>query len=730
MQKKVIQCNMADEVEDLYKKLLESDTCKALLKKHLTKDVFEELKDKKTALGGTLADCIRSGCENLDSSVGIYACDPEAYTVFAPVLDPVVKDYHHIPEKKKIHHPSPDFGNLDKVKFEDLDPDGKYVLSTRIRVGRSHAGFPFPPILTKEQREEMEHKTVEALNTMTEDLQGAYHAIADMDQDTKDQLTNEHFLFNDSDRFLKSAGGYNNWPTGRGIFYNEAKSFLVWVNEEDHLRVISMQKGGDLGAVYGRLVRAVKVLEEKLTFATDERLGYLTFCPSNLGTTLRASVHVKIPNVAMQTDFNAVCDKYHLQARGIHGEHTRSEGGVYDISNKRRLGHTEIAAVTEMYHGVRELIKMEKNMSWRPETLEEMVEHFHNNKHCKMLVKKHLTSDLVERYKGKKITHGGLADCIRSGAWNLDSQVGLYAIDPEAYTVYADLFHTVIHEYHMLKSHEDIQHPEVNFGKLEKLKLGNLDPDGAIVVSTRIRASRNLDDFGFPFMISSEDRLAVEAKIVDVLNSLDGDMKGTYHSLSSLDHDTQENLIKEHVLFRLDNRFRSAVGHANMGVEGRGVFFNEDKTFVVWVNEEDHMQVICMQKGGDFAAVYTRLVKGIRALEDKLFVMRDERLGFVNFCPTNLGTGLRASVLVTVPRLSERKDFNRICNKYKLQARGLHGEHTEGGQGGVFDISNKRRLGITEKALVTEVYKGTKEIIKMEKDLAAGKSISASCTII
>ncbi|KAL1446103.1 hypothetical protein MTO96_044684 [Rhipicephalus appendiculatus] len=106
------------------------------------------------------------------------------------------------------------------------------------------------------------------------------------------------------------------------------RPFLVWVNEEDHLRIISMQKGGDLKEVYGRLVTAVKEIEKKLPFARDDRFGYLTFCPTNLGT---------------------------------RGEHTESEGGVYDISNKRRLGLTEYQAVREMQDGVLELIKLERD---------------------------------------------------------------------------------------------------------------------------------------------------------------------------------------------------------------------------------------------------------------------------------------------------------------------------------------------------------------------------------
>ncbi|KAI8740875.1 arginine kinase, partial [Biomphalaria glabrata] len=212
-------------------------------------------------------------------------------------------------------------------------------------------------------RIQMEQNSVEALNALSGELKGTYYPLTGMSKETQDQLTKDHFLFNDSDRFLKAAGGYNDWPNGRGIFFNENKTFLVWVNEEDHLRLISMQKGGDVGAIYKRLVTAIKALEEKLTFARDDRLGYLTFCPSNLGTTLRASVHIKIPHLSARKDFKSVCEKLKLQARGIHGEHTASEGGVYDISNKRRLGLTEIEAVKEMVAGVQEIIRLEKESS-------------------------------------------------------------------------------------------------------------------------------------------------------------------------------------------------------------------------------------------------------------------------------------------------------------------------------------------------------------------------------
>lgn len=87
------------------------------------------------------------------------------------------------------------------------------------------------------------------------------------------------------------------WPSGRGIFHNADKTFIVWVNEEDQLRIISMQEGPDIPAVFDRLCRAVAHIETVAKFSHSEHLGYITSCPTNLGTALRASVHICLPNL-------------------------------------------------------------------------------------------------------------------------------------------------------------------------------------------------------------------------------------------------------------------------------------------------------------------------------------------------------------------------------------------------------------------------------------------------
>jgi len=167
----------------------------------------------------------------------------------------------------------------------------------------------------------------------------------------------------EGDRFLEVAGLNRNWPSGRGIFHNAAKTFLVWVNEEDQLRIISMQMGADIGAVFDRLSRAAAHIETVVKFSHDSHLGYITSCPTNLGTAMRGSVLIKLPKLSKdKARFQKIADEFYVQIRGIHGEHSESDDGTYDISNKRRLGRSEKDLVQDMYNGVKAMIAAEKSL--------------------------------------------------------------------------------------------------------------------------------------------------------------------------------------------------------------------------------------------------------------------------------------------------------------------------------------------------------------------------------
>ena len=333
---------------------------KSLLAKYLTKDVFNTLKDKKTSNGFTLSQVINSGVENPDSKIGAYAGDEESYSVFSELFDPIIEEYHGFSKDDK--HKSN--LNSNDLNAPNPDPSEEYIISTRIRVGRNVKNIPLGPAISKEQRDSIEKDVSGVLNSFNGVLSGKYYPLNNMSKEDSASLIADHFLFKAGDRFLEAAGLNRDWPKGRGIFHNNEKTFLVWINEEDELRIISMQQGGNIKEVFTRLTTAISKIEKKVNFAYNDHLGYITSCPTNLGTAMRASVHIKLPNLGAKMDeFQAIADKYNVQIRGIHGEHSDSQGGVYDISNKRRLGVSEVECVQDMYDGVVALIKKEKELS-------------------------------------------------------------------------------------------------------------------------------------------------------------------------------------------------------------------------------------------------------------------------------------------------------------------------------------------------------------------------------
>ena len=333
---------------------------KSLLSKCLTKDIWEQCKDRRDKFGFTFRQAIFSGSKWTNSGVGVYAGSHDSYYAFAPFMDKIIESYHgHKPSDKHIS--SMDYNSL---KCPAFPPDeDKMINSTRIRVARNLAAYPLGTQISRADRKEVESLVTSALSEFTGDLKGKYYSLETMTDAEKKQLIADHFLFKGGDKYLESAGLEREWPEARGIFHNDAKTFLVWVNEEDQLRIISMQPGSNIGQVFQRLADAANKIEAKAKFANDEHFGYVSTCPTNMGTGLRASVHINLPKLMKNPDLHqSIADKYHVQIRGIHGEHTETDDGVFDISNLRRLGRNEVELVQDMYDGVKAMIRAEKSL--------------------------------------------------------------------------------------------------------------------------------------------------------------------------------------------------------------------------------------------------------------------------------------------------------------------------------------------------------------------------------
>ncbi|CAN0398240.1 creatine kinase M-type [Lampetra fluviatilis] len=334
--------------------------------KVLTPEIYNKLRDKQTPSGYTLDDVIQTGVDNpghpFIMTVGCVAGDEESYEVFKDLLDPVISDRHsgYKPTDKHKTDLNPD--NL--KGGDDLDPN--YVLSSRVRTGRSIKGYSLPPHCSRGERRAVERLSVEALSKLDGDLKGKYYALKGMSDQEQQQLIDDHFLFDKPvSPLLLCAGMGRDWPDARGIWHNDKKTFLVWVNEEDHLRVISMQQGGNMKEVFKRFCTGLQKIESIFKdkghpFSWSEHLGYILTCPSNLGTGLRGGVHVKLPNLSKHPKFGEVLTRLRLQKRGTGGVDTAAVGGVFDISNADRLGSSEVDQVQMVVDGVKLLVEMEK----------------------------------------------------------------------------------------------------------------------------------------------------------------------------------------------------------------------------------------------------------------------------------------------------------------------------------------------------------------------------------
>jgi len=379
------------------------DDTSSLASKHLSLAIFRALKNKKSRMGFSLDRALSSGIKNKDSGMGIYAGDADTYRVFSPLLLPIIQEYHNI-TPGTVHT-----SNRTMVTLPDPDPQRRYILSTRIRVARNLSGYAFTPFICRQQRKEVEQITIDALKTLPPPLSGQYismdethgicHAgpafsapfspdstpcefdhgdVSPLQSGTKgihqahliEQMhlkemksasrDPQNFLFKKGDRFQEAAGINRDWPASRGCFVSQDTRFQLWINEEDHLRVISMDEHGDMAVTFNRLVSSLELLEKKLDFAWDDTLGYLASCPSNIGTAMRAGVHIRLPRLFQTPEIlYAHAKELNLQVRGTQGEKTRVEDGVFDISNEKRLGVTENDCIKTLHRGISHLIRLE-----------------------------------------------------------------------------------------------------------------------------------------------------------------------------------------------------------------------------------------------------------------------------------------------------------------------------------------------------------------------------------
>jgi protein arginine kinase len=233
-------------------------------------------------------------------------------------------------------------------------PNDRIVMSSRVRLARNLRDSAFPGWAKKPERVkilEMVLPAVAALPEMADSFAEAMDNLTSLD---KQILVERHLI--SREHAAKNVGS--------GIVLNREESFCVMINEEDHLRMQSLRPGFQIREVWNAIDRLDSALEKKLNFAFDNELGYLTACPTNLGTGIRVSAMLHLPGLVLAEQINPIIqsvNKLGLAVRGLYGEGTEALGNVFQVSNQMTLGESETAIVERLEKVVAQIIEHEEN---------------------------------------------------------------------------------------------------------------------------------------------------------------------------------------------------------------------------------------------------------------------------------------------------------------------------------------------------------------------------------
>ena len=250
-----------------------------------------------------------------------------------------------------------DLANMSGEWLKGSGPESDIVISSRIRLARNLADFPFISRTTEADRAEIEkilHGRIEELQSSGKvPAETLYIDVGDL-QDVDRQFLVERQLI--SRELAESEGA-------RAVMIDEAERFSVMINEEDHLRIQVIESGLNLNRAWEQINELDDLIEDRVTYAYSDRLGYLTACPTNVGTGVRVSVMLHLPALVITRQIEKVfrsLQKINLAVRGLYGEGSQAMGDFYQISNQITLGLTEEELIKKVGDVVPMLIDYER----------------------------------------------------------------------------------------------------------------------------------------------------------------------------------------------------------------------------------------------------------------------------------------------------------------------------------------------------------------------------------
>lgn len=228
-----------------------------------------------------------------------------------------------------------------------------FILSSRIRLARNLKGINFPHKLD----DNAANAVIDKIESGLSGYEYSFKKIKlnDQDQIYNNVLLEKHLISNDLIKF----------STKSACFINEDQTISIMANEEDHLRMQFFNSGYNLKEAFDEAMKLDDFIEEKIDYAFNEKIGYLTTCPTNLGTGMRASVMIHLPALSMTDQISKVykaLTQIGMTIRGLYGEGSKIDGNIYQVSNQITLGVSEKDILNNLHAIVNELIDKECNV--------------------------------------------------------------------------------------------------------------------------------------------------------------------------------------------------------------------------------------------------------------------------------------------------------------------------------------------------------------------------------
>lgn len=230
--------------------------------------------------------------------------------------------------------------------------------------------------------------------------------------------------------------------------------------------------------------------------------------------------------------------------------------------------------------------------------------------------------------------------------------------------------------------------------------------DSDVVLSTRVRLARNVSEFPFVAKLDDEKRKMLNEKIRDVILPFDNEL--SYVEMNTLTSAQKISMAERHLISP----------EYTTESNGRALILSEDEDVSIMLNEEDHIRLQVMAAGFALEEAYEKADRIDNELSSKLNIAFDERIGYLTQCITNLGTGMRASLMLHLPALTKQGIISRLSStvsKLGLTIRGAYGEGTSH-TGDIYQLSNQITLGISEKEALANLASIAKQIIEQERN--------------